>query len=54
VGKYPSPALKILLRGISEGVFHKALITFGSRGVFPATVGDNGEDCEAETEGMLD
>jgi len=34
VGKYPSLARKIVLRGISEGVFHKALITAGSGGIF--------------------
>jgi hypothetical protein len=33
-GKYPPLALKIVLRGISEGVFHKALITNGSGGIF--------------------
>jgi hypothetical protein len=37
VGKYPPPALKIVLRGISEGVFHKALIIDGSRGVVLVT-----------------
>jgi hypothetical protein len=34
VGKYPPPALKIVLRGISEGVFHKALLIAGSWGIF--------------------
>jgi hypothetical protein len=37
VGKYPSPALKIVLEGISEGVFRKALITGRSGGIFSVT-----------------
>jgi len=37
VGKYPIPALKIVLKGIFEGVFHKALIIAGSRDVFLVT-----------------
>jgi hypothetical protein len=37
VGKYPPPAQKIVLRGISEGIFHKALITARSWGIFSVT-----------------
>jgi hypothetical protein len=33
VGKYPPLALKIDCRGISEGVFHKALPIAGSQGL---------------------
>ena len=37
VGKYPPLALKIVLRGISEGVFRKALITGSPWGIFSVT-----------------
>jgi hypothetical protein len=37
VGKYPTPALKIVLKGIFEGVFHKALLIAGFRGVLFVT-----------------
>jgi hypothetical protein len=37
VGKYPPLALKIVLRGISEGIFHKALLIAGSRDIFSVT-----------------
>jgi hypothetical protein len=37
MGKYPPLALRIALRGISEGIFHKALLIAGFRGIFSVT-----------------